>query len=88
MGFIDYALLALVHPLEFRALIQYSLWFEPKRDLSATKELASSGWDRESMQTCWSFLDQTSRSFSAVIKELEGDLARVVCDNLSLFAPY
>ena len=30
------------------------------------------------MQRCWSFLDKTSRSFAAVIKELEGDLARTV----------
>ncbi|KNZ53314.1 farnesyl-diphosphate farnesyltransferase [Puccinia sorghi] len=31
------------------------------------------------MKACWSFLDQTSRSFSAVIKELDGELSRVVC---------
>lgn len=30
------------------------------------------------MRRCWDFLDMTSRSFSAVIKELEGDLARTV----------
>lgn len=30
------------------------------------------------MRKCWDFLDLTSRSFSAVIKELEGDLARTV----------
>jgi hypothetical protein len=34
--------------------------------------------DREDMKRCWGFLDATSRSFSAVIKELEGDLSRVV----------
>ena len=31
------------------------------------------------MRECWALLDQTSRSFSMVIKELAGDLARVVC---------
>lgn len=34
--------------------------------------------DREDMKRCWGFLDTTSRSFAAVIKELEGDLGRVV----------
>lgn len=34
--------------------------------------------DREDMRKCWKFLDATSRSFSAVIKELEGELGRVV----------
>ena len=31
------------------------------------------------MRKCWVFLDKTSRSFSAVIKELDGELCRVVC---------
>lgn len=30
------------------------------------------------MRECWGWLDKTSRSFSMVIKELDGDLARVV----------
>jgi hypothetical protein len=30
------------------------------------------------MRECWSLLDQTSRSFSMVIKELDDELARVV----------
>lgn len=30
------------------------------------------------MRECWEWLDKTSRSFSMVIKELDGDLARVV----------
>jgi len=30
------------------------------------------------MKKCWEMLDLTSRSFAAVIKELEGDLSRVV----------
>mgnify|MGYP001602227765 FL=1 len=39
---------------------------------------ASPRRDREDMKQCWKFLDATSRSFAAVIKELEGDLSRVV----------
>ncbi|MCO5614261.1 hypothetical protein L7F22_068541 [Adiantum nelumboides] len=31
------------------------------------------------MQTCWSLLDLTSRSFAAVIKELKGEMSRVIC---------
>ena len=50
----------------------------PKRDITAKSEHATSGWDRKSMRRCWEFLDMTSRSFAAVIKELDGDLARVV----------
>ena len=78
MGAASMLTLLLTHPLEFRTLLQYKLWHEPKRDITAPSELASSGWDRESMKKCWGFLDMTSRSFSAVIKELDGDLARMV----------
>ncbi len=30
------------------------------------------------MKECWGLLDLTSRSFAMVVKELEGDLARIV----------
>ncbi|KAI0766091.1 squalene synthase [Trametes elegans] len=72
-------ILLLTHPLEFRTLVQYKVWHEPLRDITAPSEHATSGWDRATMRRCWEFLDMTSRSFSGVIKELEGDLARVVC---------
>jgi hypothetical protein len=40
------------------------------------------------MRECWSWLDKTSRSFSMVIKELDGDLARVVSAiAVRVFAP-
>jgi len=65
-------------PGEFRTLLQFKLFYESKRDLSAIHEHPTSGWDRRSMRRCWDFLDMTSRSFSAVIKELDGDLARAV----------
>lgn len=70
--------LLFTHPGELRSLITYYLYHEKKRDIKAQKEHPTSGWDRASMRRCWDFLDMTSRSFSAVIKELEGDLARVV----------
>jgi farnesyl-diphosphate farnesyltransferase len=74
--------LLLTHPDEFRTLIQFWLYHEKKRDLTAQQEHPTSGWDRQSMRRCWYFLDMTSRSFSAVIKELDGDLARTVSECL------
>ncbi|KAG7098792.1 hypothetical protein E1B28_000697 [Marasmius oreades] len=79
MGALAWFTLLLTHPLEFRTLLQYSLYHEQKRDITAKQEHEASGWDRATMRRCWDFLDITSRSFSAVIKELDGDLARVVC---------
>ncbi|KAJ6569401.1 isoprenoid synthase domain-containing protein [Mycena capillaripes] len=79
MGVSTWLLMLLTHPLEFKTLLQYHIHHERKRDITAKQEHPTSGWDRASMRRCWEFLDMTSRSFSAVVKELEGDLARVVC---------
>ena len=78
MGAATWIALLLTHPLEFRTLLQFWMYHEQKRDIKALKEHPTSGWDRQSMRRCWEFLDMTSRSFSAVIKELDGDLARTV----------
>ncbi|KAF8812802.1 farnesyl-diphosphate farnesyltransferase [Phlegmacium glaucopus] len=78
MAAINWIALLLTHPLEFKTLLQFWLYHEQKRDIAALQEHPTSGWDRKSMQRCWQFLDKTSRSFSAVIKELDGDLARTV----------
>ena len=69
--------LLFTHPDDFRTLIQFKFFYEQKRDLTAIHEHPASGWDRRSMRRCWEFLDMTL-SFSAVIKQLDGDLARVV----------
>ncbi|KAJ6614123.1 squalene synthase [Mycena sp. CBHHK59/15] len=79
MGISTWLLMLVTHPLEFRTLLQYHIYHEQKRDITAKQEHPTSGWDRASMRRCWEFLDMTSRSFSAVIKELEGDLARTIC---------
>ncbi|KDQ21051.1 hypothetical protein BOTBODRAFT_152072 [Botryobasidium botryosum FD-172 SS1] len=79
MGALEYLKLAVTRPNDLRALIQFWIWHETKRDITSMKEHPTSGWDRASMRRCWEFLDMTSRSFSAVIKELDGDLARVIC---------
>jgi hypothetical protein len=78
MGALQILTLALTHPNEFRILLQFWNYYEPKRDITKREEHASSGWDRPTMRRCWQLLDHSSRSFSAVIKELDGELARVV----------
>jgi farnesyl-diphosphate farnesyltransferase len=78
MGAIEILSLALTHPNEFRILLQFWNFYLPKRDITKKEEHGSSGWDRPTMRRCWELLDHSSRSFSAVIKELDGDLARVV----------
>ncbi|KAJ1025159.1 hypothetical protein NDA16_002665 [Ustilago loliicola] len=77
MGVLSYILLGITHPSELRAMIGYKVWRDPLNDIKANP--VESGWDRERMRSCWTFLDLTSRSFAAVIKELKGELSRVIC---------
>lgn len=63
---------------ELRAVVNTYIWRE-MRDIKDPEQHGATGYDRASMRRCWEFLDLTSRSFSMVIKELEGELARVVC---------
>jgi hypothetical protein len=78
MGALSLLALLFTHPIEFRTLLQYWFYHQQRRDIAAKQEHPTSGWDRKSMRRCWELLDLTSRSFSAVIKELDGDLARTV----------
>jgi farnesyl-diphosphate farnesyltransferase len=87
MAIAKWILLLFTHPNEFRHLLQFYIYHEQKRDITAMKEHPTSGWDRESMRRCWHFLDLTSRSFAAVIKELEGDLARTVSGSYTFMPP-
>ncbi|KZS86667.1 hypothetical protein SISNIDRAFT_420632 [Sistotremastrum niveocremeum HHB9708] len=67
MGAQQYFILFFTHPNEFRTtenMVNYWLWHDA-RDITAKKEIANSGWDRETMRTCWKFLDLTSRSFAS-----------------------
>ncbi|WFD44327.1 squalene synthase [Malassezia psittaci] len=77
MGAAELVKAAILHPVEFRALITYKIWRDPVHDFKKNPE--ASGYDRERMRECWKFLDMTSRSFAAVIKELKGELSRVIC---------
>lgn len=77
MGALSWLVLLLTHPGEFRILLQYWLWHD-QRDVTHPGDYANTGWNRDTMKRCWHFLDLTSRSFAMVIKQLEGELARVV----------
>jgi farnesyl-diphosphate farnesyltransferase len=62
-------------------MVNYKIWRDT-RDITDVKELATTHYDRATMKRTWEFLDMTSRSFAFVIKELEGELARIVCQFL------
>lgn len=78
MSALSMLVLLITHPLEFRTLVQYKLWHNHDRDLTKPSEYENTGWNRETMKRCWGLLDLTSRSFTGVIKELDGELARMV----------
>ncbi|BGP12794.1 hypothetical protein JCM10213_008055 [Rhodosporidiobolus nylandii] len=66
---------ALTRPTEVKAIITYKMWRDPLNNIQDNPE---SGWDRPDMRKCYDLLNATSRSFAAVIHELDGDLSRVV----------
>ncbi|ADV21285.1 farnesyl-diphosphate farnesyltransferase [Cryptococcus gattii E566] len=78
MGIINLIVLGATHPMELRAMITFAIWRDT-RDITDKVELATTHYDRPTMRKCWDFLDLTSRSFARVIRELEGELARIVC---------
>ncbi|KAF8908645.1 isoprenoid synthase domain-containing protein [Gymnopilus junonius] len=78
MSAINWVVLLLTHPVEFRTLVQFNMYHKKKRDIAALKEHPTTGWYRSGMRRCWELLDMTSRSYSAVIKELDGDLVRTI----------
>lgn len=77
MGASELLSLLFTHPGEFRTLVSYKVMHDPLNDIQDDPE--ASGWNREQMRACWGLLDLTSRSFAAVIKELKGELSRVIC---------
>lgn len=68
--------LAVRHPQELKAVVNRKVWYEPP---NLEEDSAITRFNEPNMKACWKFLDQTSRSFSAVIKELDGELSRIVC---------
>ncbi|KAF2819920.1 farnesyl-diphosphate farnesyltransferase [Ophiobolus disseminans] len=55
------------HPNELRSIIQWKVWHNPVHERNEEKET-------ENLKRCFFFLDLTSRSFAAVIKELHPEL--------------
>ncbi|OAL05989.1 farnesyl-diphosphate farnesyl transferas-like protein [Phaeosphaeriaceae sp. SRC1lsM3a] len=56
-----------VHPAELRSMIQWKVWHNPVHERDESKE-------SENVKRCFYFLEQTSRSFAAVILELNPEL--------------
>ncbi|EXJ79240.1 farnesyl-diphosphate farnesyltransferase [Capronia epimyces CBS 606.96] len=61
-----------VHVQELRSIIQWKVWHNPVHERDESTET-------ESAKICFKYLDKTSRSFSAVIKELHPELLLPVC---------
>ncbi|KAJ5201366.1 squalene synthase [Penicillium cinerascens] len=72
MGFIGNAAYLVFHPLQLRSIIQWKVWHNPPHERDAKN-------DTETQKQCFKFLDLTSRSFSAVIKELHPELLLPIC---------
>ncbi|KAF2436835.1 squalene synthetase [Tothia fuscella] len=72
MGKAAETLYYLFHPSELRAIIQWKVWHNPVHERNEAKETPEE-------RKCFEFLDLTSRSFSAVIKELHPELLMPVC---------
>ncbi|KAF2840508.1 farnesyl-diphosphate farnesyltransferase [Patellaria atrata CBS 101060] len=62
----------LVHVQELRSIIQWKVWHNPVHERDESTE-------SKTLRRCFYFLDQTSRSFSAVIKELNPELLVPIC---------
>ena len=61
-----------LRPGELRSIIQWKLWHNPVHEREPEKE-------SQNLRTCFEYLDLTSRSFAAVIKELNPELLVPVC---------
>ncbi|EXF75683.1 hypothetical protein COL5a_003756 [Colletotrichum fioriniae] len=68
MGVIYY----LLHPNQLRSIIQWKVWHDPVHHRDPSKE-------DPTLKSCFEFLNKTSRSFSAVIQELNPELLVPVC---------
>ncbi|KAF5519396.1 putative squalene synthase [Colletotrichum aenigma] len=61
------ALYYVLHPNQLRSIIQWKVWHEPVHRRDPSKE-------DPTLRSCFEFLNKTSRSFSAVIQELNPEL--------------
>ncbi|KAH1490587.1 hypothetical protein LV164_007014 [Aspergillus fumigatus] len=72
MGVAANAFYYIFHPSELRSILQWKIWHNPVHERDESNE-------SETAKTCFKFLDLTSRSFSAVIKELHPELLLPMC---------
>ncbi|KAH7368477.1 squalene synthase [Plectosphaerella cucumerina] len=68
MGVIFY----IFHPQQLRSIIQWKLWHDPVHSRNPEKE-------SDTMKACYEHLNKTSRSFSAVIQELNPEMVGPIC---------
>ncbi|KAF7585346.1 bifunctional farnesyl-diphosphate farnesyltransferase/squalene synthase [Aspergillus hancockii] len=66
------AIYYMLHPNQLRSIVQWKVWHTPVHERDEKNET-------ETQKACFKFLDMTSRSFSAVIKELHPELLLPVC---------
>ncbi|KAF8574114.1 farnesyl-diphosphate farnesyltransferase [Ramaria rubella] len=69
----------ILQPSNIPTLFKLYRWKKTRRDITAASSSGTSGWTKASMRRCWEFLDMTSTTFSAVTKQLEGDMGKVIC---------
>ncbi|KAI1384006.1 farnesyl-diphosphate farnesyltransferase [Hypoxylon trugodes] len=67
MGAVKEVLYYMFHPNQLRSIIQWKLWHDPIHRRDPSKEPPT-------LQSCFKLLDLTSRSFSAVIQELQPEM--------------
>ncbi|KAJ5580324.1 squalene synthase [Penicillium hispanicum] len=72
MGLIGNVVYYSFHPNQLRSILQWKVWHNAPHERDESK-------DTETQKICFKFLDQTSRSFSAVIKELHPELLLPIC---------
>ncbi len=77
-GMLENIMEAIKHPFEYRILAQYSVFHEPRRDITSPTEFATTRYNEPNMRKCWDLLDNTAGLYASVVKELDGDLGRVV----------
>ena len=70
----------LTHPSELRAVIQWTVWHDPLHERDPATETPN-------LKKCYDFLEQTSRSFSKVIQELQPELRVPVSISLPSLPP-
>ncbi|KAL1837146.1 hypothetical protein VTJ49DRAFT_4211 [Mycothermus thermophilus] len=72
MGLAQQAIYFLLHPNQLRAIIQWKVWHEPVHRRDPSKETPTE-------KSCFHYLNLTSRSFAAVIQELNPELLMPIC---------